>query len=184
MLTSSSLRHLFLGLSLAVAPLFAAGPLETSAKVYLLRMKSGFDLYLANRLTEAGILTVVTDPQQAAYILTEGVGPGFEDTMKRLYPPPAAEEQFSESANGAEEADESSPAATVTAMAAPRSSSFGRASGTVFLVRRADSTVVWSTFLPRQDTRELMLDKSAGSVVKRLKKWMDEDAKMRSAEQQ
>lgn len=178
---SSSLRHFVLGLSLALTPLFAAAPLESGAKVYLLRMKSGFDLYLTNRITEAGILTVVTDPQQADYVLTEGVGPAFEDIMKRLYPSPADDQQSSEPASEVEGADGGSSAATFNLPPPARASSFGRASGTVFLVRRADATVIWSTFLPRQDTREIMLDKSAGNIVKRLKKWMDEEFKGRLA---
>ncbi len=180
MLTSSALRHLFLGLCVVAAPLFAADPPEMSAKVYLLRMQSGFDLHLANRLTESGVLTVVTDPQQADYVITEGVGPGFEETMRRLYPPPAEEEETSKTDSDKESGEEKSSLATVVRMQPPRASSFSRASGTVFLVRRADSTVVWSTFLPRQDTRELMLHRSAGDIVKRMKKWMDDDAKLRS----
>ncbi|MCU0226656.1 MAG: hypothetical protein MUF01_03375 [Bryobacterales bacterium] len=141
-------------------------------------MKNSFDLHLAHRLTESGLLTVVTDPQEADYILTEGVGPGFEEAMKRLYKRPEPTEPEKAKDEAASESDErKSSSAMVVSGATLRPSSFGRSAGTVFLVRRDDSTVIWSTFLRRHDSREEMLNKNAGEVVKRLKKRMAEEQK-------
>src|SRR5215831_13946619 len=56
--------------------------------VYILSMPGGLDMHIANRLTEARVLQVVTDPNKADAILTERIGQGFEDRMMELYPPP------------------------------------------------------------------------------------------------
>src|SRR5215469_1463655 len=56
--------------------------------VYILSMNSGMDQYLANKLTSMGVFQVVTDPQKADTLLTDGLGKGFEDKVKELYPPP------------------------------------------------------------------------------------------------
>ncbi len=177
MLTRSAFRHSLLAFSLILVPLLSSAPPESNAKVYLLRMKDGFDLHLANRLTEAGLMTVVTDPREADYVLTEGVGPRFEAYMEQLFRAPEDEEAKSEEDkdSGGSGDKKSGAMVAMSAKAPVRASSFGRSSGTVFLVRRADSSVVWSTFLRRQDSREEMLHKNAGEVVKRLKKQMTED---------
>lgn len=146
--------------------------------MYLLRMSSGFDLYLANQLTQAGALTVVTDPAQAQYVLTDTVGSNFEATMDALYKPkeepPAAPTDGAE-AKGAENA-KGGTRSMIDAYtgAAPRLSSFSRGQGNVFLVSRESSAVVWSTFLDRRDQRSEKLNKAAAEVVKRLQKYMKE----------
>lgn len=182
---SDSLRHALVALLLAAVwvcgmPLWAGEVPERGARVYLLRMNGGFDLHLANRLTETGLMTVVTDPLAADFVLTEGVGAGFEERMKELFPPPI--DQSEETADRDEESGTEAKGGEfgIKRLAPPRATSFGRSSGTVFLVRRVDSIVVWSTFLERRDTRESAMHKSAGDVVKRLKKWFDADAKARA----
>lgn len=167
----------FCGLLVWLPSVWAASP-EARARVYVFRMKNSFDLHLAHRLTETGLLTVVTDPQEADYVLTEGVGPGFEEAMKRLYHKrEAAEAEPTAEEPGKGEGARSASSAMVVSGAPVRASSFGRSAGTVFLVRRDDSTVVWSTFLRRHDSREEMLNRNAGEVVKRLKKRMAEEQK-------
>ena len=154
---------------------------EPGAKVYLLRMKNGFDLHLANRLTQTGVLVVVTDPTEAEFVLTENVGTGFEEAMKLLYPPPPV--QAPETGEGDEdEGGRRTDLPVVNRYMGARPSTFGRAEGTLFLVRRTDSTVIWSTFLDRRDTRDSAQDKHAGSIVKRLEKWFRLETAARNAE--
>lgn len=170
------LRHLLLLILLPLAAMVAtaAEPAPVGATVYLMRMKSGFDLHLANALTSGSVLRVVADPKIADYVFTEYLGPGFEGAMDEMYR--QAEETKEAPEDGAAAKDDGDEAAAVrTAVAvsgAVRSSSFGRAEGTLFLVRRSDRMVVWSTFLRRNDTRAPKLDNAAKEVAKRLRKSM------------
>jgi hypothetical protein len=72
MMTRLLRRDLVLGLALLSLTVFAA-PVEPEpgANVYVLQMRSGFDLHLANQLTQMGALTVVTDPALAQYVLSD-----------------------------------------------------------------------------------------------------------------
>lgn len=175
-------RHVF-ALILLCMPVLAthAEVVTPGAKVYLLRMKNGFDLHLANRLTESGLVTVVTEPAEAEYIITESVGRGFEEMMKQLYPPPP-EEKASEKEDGDDDSGVSQAPKTINQYAGQRATTFGRSDGTVFFVRRSDSSVTWSTFLERRDTRDAMMHKNAGEVVKRLKKRLEADRKKQLTE--
>lgn len=174
MLNRPVFRHVLALMLLAMpACLLDAQVIAPGAKVYLLRMKSGFDLHLANRLTESGLMTVVAQPGDAEYVVTESVGPGFEEVMKQMYPPPPEEKEASNEEEDSD-AEESRPI-VLSQYGSNRVSTFGRAEGTVFVVRRSDSTVVWSTFLERRDVRAAMMHKNAGEVVKRLKKWLEAD---------
>src|SRR4029077_17872250 len=53
--------------------------------VYVLPMAGGLDQYLALRLYSGGVLQVVTDPQKADAILTDGIGTRFEESLTELY---------------------------------------------------------------------------------------------------
>ena len=57
---------------------FAAAPSSLSSvhKVYLMPMSGGLDQYLAERLTQEGVFTVVVDPKQADAVWSERVDPG------------------------------------------------------------------------------------------------------------
>ncbi|HXN45237.1 MAG TPA: hypothetical protein VN893_01260 [Bryobacteraceae bacterium] len=73
--------------SLAVA--FAAPPkpeLLQVHKVYLLPMTNAMEQYLANRLTGLGVFQVVTDPNKADAIFTDGIGASFESRLADLFP--------------------------------------------------------------------------------------------------
>jgi hypothetical protein len=74
--------------------------------VYVLPMSGGMDQYLANRLTSMGVFQVVTDPQKADTVLTDGLGKGFEDKMKELYPPPPAVKKVEEKEKAADKETE------------------------------------------------------------------------------
>src|SRR5678815_4045532 len=56
--------------------------------VYVLPMAGGLDQYLALRLTSQGVLQVVTDPQKADAILTDGIGARLEASLTELYGTP------------------------------------------------------------------------------------------------
>src|SRR6476646_9989568 len=61
--------------------------------VYVLPMAGGLDQYLALRLTSQAVLQVVTDPQKADEILTDGIGARLEDSLTELYGSPVAKEK-------------------------------------------------------------------------------------------
>jgi hypothetical protein len=167
-----ALLVLFLTVPTSVSALGATP--EPGAKVFILRMKNGFDLHLTNRLIQAGWMTVVTDPQDAEYVLTENVGPGFEEVLKELFRNPEEEEEQPPPSEQAKE-NEKAEMPVLNRYAGARPSTFGKAGGVVFLVKRVDSSVIWSTFLERRDNRDQAMDKHAGNVVKRLGRWLEKE---------
>ena len=166
---------------LAAAAALLAADLSQMHTVYILSMSGGLDLHIANRLTDAHILQVVTDPQKADVIMTDRLGPAFEDQMTRLYPPPEppkaeakAESKEGASAKEKEESEASSIASAFTSEAATRIgkpvSSFGRGKGTIFLVDVKSREVLWSTFALPKDGRPNTLERIAGKISSDLKK--------------
>jgi hypothetical protein len=146
-----------------------AADLSQAHNVYILPMTGGLDQYLANRLTETGVLQVVTDPKRADVVFTDRLGSTFEDKMQELYPPPPAP-----AAKPAEKApaDASAPPGfgdTVNKLAKPPSS-FGRGKGTIFLVSVKSRDVLWSTLEKPKDTTSSQLDRAAVKIVSELKK--------------
>ena len=143
---------------LAVAAVaVAAGDLSLVRNVYLLPMQAGLDQYLANRLTEKRLLNVVTDPKQADAVLTDRIGEGFEERLNELYPDEAAKPK---------DEDKDDKNSWVTNR--PRSASFSRGRGTLFLIDRKTRDVLWSTYSPSRSGRPADLHKNAGEVVKRM----------------
>ena len=135
--------------------------LQQIRNVYLLPMGSSLDQYLANRLTAAGLLQVVTDPQKADAVLTEQIGKGLEEKLEELYPtaPPKAKSE--------DEKDDPGAAFTKPAQ---RVGSFSRGRGTVFLIDRATRSVVWSVYVPVKTSRPEDTNRRAGEIVKRLER--------------
>ena len=104
--------------SLAVA---LAAPPKTELmqvhKVYLLPMTNGMEQYLANRLTGLGVFQVVTDPQKADAVFTDGIGAAFESRQAEMFPQRPAKQAIGENASAAP--PEAAPAvATQPAVAA------------------------------------------------------------------
>jgi hypothetical protein len=62
--------------------LFAQAPAVHS--VYILPMANGLDQYLAERITEDHVMVVVANPKSADAVLTDRLGPGFEQQMDDL----------------------------------------------------------------------------------------------------
>jgi hypothetical protein len=120
---------------------------------------------------------VVTDPNKADAILTERIGPGFEDRMLELYPP--AEPPKTEEAKDKEKAkkDEAPTAIGIPDLSEASNkvstrtvSSFGGGKGTVFLVSVKSRDVLWSTYAKAKDSRSEQLEKTASKICTELKK--------------
>jgi len=136
--------------------------------VYLLPMAQGMDQYLANHLVKAGFYQVVTDPKRADAVFTDQVGEALEAQLQELYvePKPAGEKK-GEGAK-AQPATAASGEVTAYAGARPRSTSFGRGRGNLFLVDVKSRAVLWSIHArPKQNT-PAHLDATAARVVKAL----------------
>lgn len=139
-----------------VAPPAPAVPLTAVRTVYLLPMSSGFEQYLANQLTRAGLVQVVVDPAQADAVLTANVGPAFEEKLDELYPPPT------------KTAEEDAKQSDREFASMVRGSGFTRGRGSVFLVDPHARRVVWSCWEPPKSAMAKDLDRAARAVVKRL----------------
>jgi len=169
------MKLLWFGLAAAAA---FAGDLSQVRTVYLLPMAAGLDQHLAERLTQEHVLQVVTDPSRADAVLSDRLGPSFEQQMTDLYPPPPPPAAKTEKAKAEdkEKEKEAAPAAvspmlgdTVNKLSKP-ASSFGGGKGTVFLVGVKSREVLWSTYEPPKDRRGPQLAKVAAKICEDLKK--------------
>ncbi len=124
--------------------------------VYLLPMSGGLDQFLANRLAAAGVFQVVTEPKKAQAVLTDRLGPEFEQRMAELFPQAADSEEADRNKKEKEES------------AARPLSSFGRSRGSVFLVDIATRTVLWSAYQPPKNSTAKEMDRAAARIVSRL----------------
>jgi hypothetical protein len=124
--------------------------------VYVLPMAGGLDQYLALRLTSGGVLQVVTDPQKADAILTDGIGARFEESLSEMYG----------AAPNKEKSDKAGTSEPSHASMKPMS----RGRGVVFLVNRSSRDVVWSTFERPKSSQPEELDHVAAKIVGRLAK--------------
>jgi hypothetical protein len=159
----------------AATLLAAAAELSQVRAVYLLPMGGGLDQHLANRLTNAAVFQVVTDPKKADAVFTEHLGPALEGRLDELFPappPPAAEApKQAQPAKEEKKKEVAQPAVEVpTAPPAVRSTSFGRGKGTLFLVDTKTRVVLWSVYEKPKDTLPATLDRTAGRIVERLQR--------------
>ena len=180
----------YLALALAVFTAPVAAQLNTIQTVYLLPMGNGLDQYIANRLTAAGVLQVVTDPLKADAIFTDRLGEAFEARFTELYITPEEERKKAEEKKAkAEEkkarekekkdkgkekdeeksSDEQDDSGKLIDKSPVRASSFSRGKGTLFLVERKSRDVVWSIYEQPRSSTPKELDRVAGRVVDRLK---------------
>ena len=130
--------------------------------VYVLPMAGGLDQYLALKLTSEGVLQVVTDPQKADAILTDGIGARLEERLTELYG--AVPDNKSAKEDSAD---------FVHAAMRPLS----RNRGIVFLVNRLTRDVMWSTFEQTKSTQADELNHAAEKIVDRLAKAQKEAQK-------
>jgi hypothetical protein len=136
----------------------AIAQLPAAKNVYVLPMAGGLDQHLALRLTEEGVLQVVTDPEKADVLLSDRIGAGLDAAFKELYATPPAE---AESAAGD--------------TFAPQMRPMSRSRGAVFLIERSTKNVLWSTFEEPKSTGAKDLYKAAERIVDRLAKAMKAD---------
>lgn len=115
----------------------AAGLLAQSPRVhhvYILPMTNGLDQYLAEIITQDQVMVVVANPKSADVVLTDRLGPAFEQQMDLL---------------DGKKKDESAPPLFHSAAA----------KGTIFLVDAHSRQVLWSDYeklggnLPRDAER-------------------------------
>lgn len=158
--------------ALCVSAAAIPAELQSGASVYVLPMRSGFNLFLASQLTQSNVLTVVTEAPLADYILTDSIGAAFEQSMDDLYPKPKPEEPVKTKEEDKKEGGAMSSLVDAYSNTIRRPSTFSRADGTYFLVDRHSRIVVWSTFFNHRDTRNEAMNKDASQMVKRLKKFL------------
>jgi hypothetical protein len=156
------------------AALVCAADLPGVHTVYVLKMGSGLDQYLANALTSGHVFQIVTDPKLADAVFTDQVGEGLLARLEEISPTPedpkAVAEKKKEEPPPAEEA---SPflGDTVNKLDNPATrSSFGRAKGTVFLVDTKSRQVIWSSYRELKGGGSKEMDRTATDIVSRLKK--------------
>ena len=157
-----------------------AGDLSQVHNVYILTMAGGLDLHIANRLTDGHVLQVVTDPQKADVIMTDRLGPGFEDHMMELYPTPEPPKPPKEEAKDKDSEKEKKPSAASIGIpdlteasnkiSTRPTSSFGGGRGTIFLVSVKSREVLWSTYAKPKDARGAELERTAAQICGSLKK--------------
>src|ERR1035437_3809165 len=131
-----SMKRLALLFSCSAA-LVCAADLPNVHTVYVLKMSKGLDQFLANRLTSDHVFQIVTDPKLADAVFTDQIGEGFQMKLEEIFPAPESEkpapppkpEKTDDQANPLLGSD------TVNKLSSPEAnSSFGRSTGTVFLV--------------------------------------------------
>lgn len=131
----------------------ASAQLAEAAKVYILPMAGGLDQYLAQRISQERVLTVVTDPKNADVIITDRIGEDFQQTLRMLYEEPTED---------AGKAGDDFTRPTMRPLSASR--------GTVFLVERSSGDVLWSTLEPPKSSEVKDLARAAEVIVERLEK--------------
>ncbi len=188
---TSTMRRILMFMTVAALAVAANVPpspeLLHIKTVYILPMRLGFDQYLANQLSQSGLLRVVTDPKKADGVLTDHLGESFEATMDEINPPPkppqpAAEAKPAPSTSSADSGD-GAPDTKATAKKAkstatnvptiesspPPRGSFSTGRGNVFLVDKTSRVVLWSTFEQLESAQPANLTHIAEYVVKDLK---------------
>lgn len=164
------MKSFLLVLLLAACPeaLFGANSPHLSGvkAVYLLPMGNGLDQFLANRLANADIFPVVTDPAKADAIFTDKLGEAFQERLNELYPPPP---KLKPAAKDAKPEGKSEDTKAESKNDLPRSS-LGRGKGTLFLVDTKTRTVIWSAYEKPKNSTPDEMNRVAGKIADRLKK--------------
>lgn len=163
----------FLVLLSCSGALLCGADLSGVHSVYMMPMARGLEQYLANRLTNEHVFSVVTDPKMADAVFTDRIGQGFQTQWENLNPPPPTKPaaKAEKAAKAEEQAPSPLPTETVNKLDNPSlNSGFGRARGNVFLVDAKSRQVLWSVFEPAKDSTTKELDRTASDIVSRLRK--------------
>jgi hypothetical protein len=155
------------------AALLCGADLANVHTVYVLKMSKGMDQYLANRLTNDHVFQVVTDPKLADALLTDRIGESFQARLEELFPNPEPVQPVKE--KDKEKDEDAKPGGLfsepVNKLASPAAnSSFGHATGTIFLVDAKSRQVVWSAYDIPKDASSKQLDRTASDIVSRIKR--------------
>jgi hypothetical protein len=157
-------------LLLASGGVLMCAELATVQRVYVLPMSHSLDQYIANRLTNGHVFTIVTDPKLADAVLTDHVGTSLEATLEDLLRPAPPEPKAD--AKDKEDASKGpvSLAESIGKTSNPAvGSSLGRSKGTIFLVDTKSRQVVWSAYDLPKDFSSKELDRTASDIVSRIK---------------
>ena len=157
-----------------------ADPAITQVKaVYMMPMGSGLDQYMATGLTRGRVFDVVTDPALADAVLTDHIGPSFEQALRELYPPPPPPDAEKAEAEKAEPERAAAPEQTLGEALADRPeggrrvSSFSRGRGNVYLVDRRTKRVLWSDFQRPKNSSADEVNRAADKLIDRLQADLD-----------
>jgi hypothetical protein len=159
-------------LLLSSAAFACAADLAAVRSVYILPMRGGLDQYLANRLTNGGVFRVVTDPKLADAVLTDHIGDAFEAQLEDMSPKPEPVKKVETLPKKTDDPTKPAPLidSETKAHDIPKTSTFGRTHGTVFLVDQKSRLVLWSVYDPPKGTESKELDRTASDIVSRIKK--------------
>ncbi|MCX6628076.1 MAG: hypothetical protein NTW28_10660 [Candidatus Solibacter sp.] len=156
------------------AALLCPADLANVHTVYLLKMAKGLDQFLANRLTSDHVFQIVTDPKLADTVFTDQIGEGFQMKLEELFPTPESAKPAPPPPPKPEKTgEEANPLLgdTVNKLSNPSmNSSFGRATGTVFLVDAKSRQLVWSVYQPPKGGTAKDMDRTATDIVNRIKR--------------
>jgi len=158
-----------------------AAELSGVHSVYFFPMPRGLDQYLANRVTNDHIFTVVTDPKLADAFFSDRVGEALQTEIEAALAKPQPKEAAKDAPKAAK-SDPRNPASafgdTANKLDNPSlNSSWARGKGNIFLVDAKSRQVVWSTFEPPKNSTDRELDRTASDIVNRLKKDLNPAAK-------
>ena len=159
-------------LLLSCGALACAADLASVRSVYILPMRGGLDQYLANRLTNGGVFRVVTDPKLADAVLTDHIGESLESQLEDMSPKPEPVKKVEAPPKKTDEPTKPGPIIDTETKAhdLPKTSTFGRTKGTVFLVDQKSRQVLWSVYDPAKGSESKELDRTASDIVSRIKK--------------
>ncbi len=132
-------------------------PVAEIKTVYLLPMTYSLDQFLAMRLTKAGIIQVVTDPNLADAVFSDQIGAAFEQKLNALYSPPKTGEPKDDKDSKDQPAFASQAGA-------------GRSKGSVFLVDRRTRNVIWSDYVRPKSGQAEDLTRAADKIAAQLEK--------------
>lgn len=127
------------------------GQLANATNIYILPMSGALDQYLAQHLTEEGVLQVVTDASKADVILTPAIGADFERALEDLFDPEGDVTQLGDE------------------FARPSTRPISSNRGTVFLVERSTGNVIWSDYEQPDSSSSDDLNDAARHLVDHLK---------------
>jgi len=122
--------------------------------VYILGMSNGLDQFLANRLTNSGLIWVVLDPAKADAIMTDRLDDTFWNWLNARYPLSALKAPL--------------PGREDDLRYKSMIAETGKIRGTVFLVDPKSRLVLWSSYAQTRTGSSDALDQVAERVTKRL----------------